>query len=235
MKVLRDKWLAMTPGYDHPLYTDEDLREVIRTHLPQYLRAYDSFTQPIERVDFARIALLYVYGGVYADLDTEPLKPIDVWVDKNTIVLGREPLEHARTLYKREVVLCNAFMISPAKQQLFLDFLDYIVAHYEPYYKPVENTGPMAMTKFYEAHPNAFSSAIITNPCVFFPIIGDGTVSKECNINDAYVQHLWHNTWTTKGAGDWVKTYGRNVRLWTLILLALFIVLWIVLWVTRAR
>lgn len=230
MKALREKWLQYTPDYEHPLYDDNDLRNVIVTHFPQYLKHYDDFTQNIERVDFARPALLYVYGGVYADLDTEPLKPIDDWVQKNTIVLGREPLEHARRLYNREVVLCNAFMISPPKQQVWLDYMQYIIDHYEPYYKPVDNTGPMALTKFYEQNPHSFSNVIITDPCVFFSVLSDGSIAQGCKPEDAYIRHIWANSWTVKSPTEWIKTYGMNKRLWVVGLFILFIFLWIWFW-----
>lgn len=235
LQPLRQAWLKITPDYQHPLYDDADLRNIIQTHFPRYLSSYDSFTQNIERVDFARPALLYLYGGVYADLDTEPLRNIDVWLQQGKVVLGREPLEHSRGLYGREVVLCNAFIISPPRQQVWLDFMDYIVAHYEPYYKPVENTGPMALTKFYEAHPDKFSNTVITDPCVFFPVLSDGSTSQGCNLDEAYVRHLWRNTWVVQGTRGWLKTYGRNKRLWFWGLLFLFFVLCIVAWIYTSR
>lgn len=235
LEVLRQKWIALTPDYQHPLYDDVDLRNIIQTHFPNYLKSYDSFTQNIERVDFARPALLYLYGGVYADLDTEPLKNIDVWLQPAKIVLGREPLEHARKLYNREVVLCNAFIISPPKQQLWLDYMDYIIAHYEPYYKPVDNTGPIALTKFYEAHPEKFNHVIITDPCVFFPMLGNGEISQGCNLDNAYVVHKWANSWTVKSANEWIQTYGMNKRLWTWGLLILFVVLWVIAYIYSVK
>jgi len=235
LEPLRQKWLSFTPDYEHPLYDDADLRALIQTHFPRYLKSYDTFTQNIERVDFARIAILYVYGGGYADLDTEPLRSIDAWLQPGKIVLGREPLEHARKLYNREVVLCNAFIISPPRQQLWLDFLDYIVAHYEPYYKPVDNTGPMALTKFYEAYPSKFSNVVIADPCVFFPLLGDGSTAEGCNLEDSYLIHHWRNTWVTHGPTEWLKTYGLNKRLWMWGLLILFSIVWMVAYIYTIR
>jgi len=220
----REKWLcALGKDWSTPLFTDEDLRELVKVHFPRYLESYDSFTENIERVDFARYVMMYL-GGVYADLDTYPLKSIDRWVDMN-IVLGREPLEHAREIYGREVVLCNAFMISPAGHTLWIDLMDFIVENYEPYYKPVYNTGPMAMTLFLESHPDKFGSVVITDPCVFFPLLGDGhTPSKGCDLErDSYVVHVWSNTWVTSPFKDprW-----KNRRYWFWALMVLFTVMW---------
>lgn len=225
----REKWLQLLSNTDWqtPLLTDDDLRILVETHFPQYLDDYDSFTENIERVDFARLVMMYL-GGVYADLDTYPLKPIDRWVETNKIVLGREPLEHARGIYNREVVLCNAFMISPPGHSFWIDLMEFIIDHYEPHYKPVQNSGPMALTKFLEAHPDAFEGVVITDPCVFFPMVGDGTISKTCNLErDSYVVHVWSNSWVVNPFRDprW-----KNKRYWVWGLLVLFACVWIYLY-----
>jgi mannosyltransferase OCH1-like enzyme len=196
----RQKWLDMYPetdGWKHILLTDDDLRNLVKQAVPQHLQAYDDFTQNIERVDFARNVMMYL-GGIYADLDTYPTKSIEPFLALNKIVLGREPLEHSRNYYNRELVICNAFMISPPKEDLWLKLMDYIVDNYEPYYKPVENTGPMAFTKFYESHKELFDKVLITDPCAFFPLTGKGqiTTATPCDMSkDNYVVHEWSNTW----------------------------------------
>jgi hypothetical protein len=229
----REKWLTLLGSgsneWQIPLLTDADLRELVKTRFPKYLKAYDSFTENIERVDFARYIMMYL-GGVYADLDTYPLKPIEKWVGMNKIVLGREPLEHSREIYGREVVLCNAFMISPPGQRMWIDLMDFIVENYEPHYKPVYNTGPMAMTLFLEANPSKFTNIVITDPCVFFPLLGDGhSVSKGCDLErDSYVVHVWSNTWVTNPFADprW-----KNRRYWFWGLMIVFVILWGILYI----
>lgn len=221
-------WQEFCPpkeGWTHILLDDADLRNLVAAHVPQHLQAYDSFTSNIERVDFARNVMMYL-GGVYADMDTYPIKPIDKFVDTNEVVLGREPLEHAREFYSREIVLCNAFMISPPKQKLWLDLMDYIVANYEPFYKPVENTGPMAMTKFYERYPEKFSDAMITDPCTFFPLTGKGKVTKGCDMNKStYVVHEWSNTWVPTMFTDQMW-FNKRYWCYALIVLGVMMVAW---------
>ncbi|AQQ73760.1 putative glycosyltransferase [Kurlavirus BKC-1] len=205
-------WKTTHADYLYKFYLDEDLREAVKKFVPQHLSLYDAMARNIERVDFARYAILYGLGGAYADLDTVPLKRIDVWMDKGKVVLGREPLEHSRTLYGREVVLCNAFMISPPKEEFWLRLLSFISDNYDPTSDPVSNTGPMAMTLFLEKHPDAFQDVIVTDPCVFFSLtngftsktqLGFTGVSRFCDLQHPtckdkipYVVHAWHNEWT---------------------------------------
>jgi len=231
------EWLKFTPDYKHVIYDDNDLRDIIVNYYPQYLSVYDSFRHTIERVDFARYAILHKYGGVYADLDTIPLKKIDKFLDMNKIVLGREPLEHAHQLYNRDVVLCNALMISPPNKSFWLGFMEYIKNNYKPFENPVNNTGPMALTQFYQKHPDN-ANILVTDPCVFFPLTNDKFsnksqvlattgkvfehVSQHCDINDAYVAHVWQNSWVE----PFTTRVFKNPKNWMLIgYIALFLLI----------
>ena len=226
----REEWLSsLGPEWETPLLTDKDLRELVAKTTPQYLHAYDSFTENIERVDFARYVMMYI-GGVYADLDTYPVKNIDNFVDMGKIVLGQEPYEHAKDIYGRKSVICNAFMISPPKQELWIKLMDYIVANYEPHYKPVYNTGPMAMSLFMDTPlgKSLNSDVVVTDPCVFFPLLGNGKISSRCNIDkDTYVVHEWENTWVTNPFKDprWF-----NRRYWFYVLFLIYVFLFFIIW-----
>lgn len=205
----RNVWLDMCSDYEHKFYTDEDLRDLIKNELPEYLKAYDSFSYNIERVDFSRYAILYLYGGIYADLDTAPLKSLDRWLEENKIVLGTEPVEH-RNMYGNQEVLCNALMISPKGDKFWLHLMDYISEHYINNNSPVHTTGPMAITRFRKENPEFFENIIITDPSIFYPLTNKNTskhqeykgknyynISHKCDIKDAFVVHYWANSWTT--------------------------------------
>jgi len=260
-----DKW-------QYILLDDSDLRDLVSSHFPQHLKAYDSFSKQIERVDFARCVMMHL-GGVYADLDTYPVKSIDGWVALNRVVLGCEPREHAEKFYGGvdRVVLCNAFMISPPGHQIWARLMDYIVKNYEHNYKPVYNTGPMAMTKFMETNPDLFSrdsgatttdlptmiiaggsvvvsaeaavvtggSVVVTDPCVFFPMTGDGVVSKWCRPGppgstprpgtvvhspQTYVVHEWENTWVVPWWRDPEMFNSRHWVWWGMLMLVALVI-----------
>jgi len=79
-----ESWKRHHPGWTYRFWTDEELRDLIRQRFPRFLRIYDRYPFPIQRVDAARYALLYEYGGVYSDLDIlcnrslEPLRGYEV-------------------------------------------------------------------------------------------------------------------------------------------------------------
>lgn len=186
------------------LHTDDDLRRLIVEHYSEYLPLYDSFTRGIERADFARYALMEKYGGIYADLDMECIRSIEPLLSSTRAIIGTEPEEHV-PLYAVDRVLCNAILLSPPGHPVWRAIMAYIAANYRPHGDVVYNTGPMAITRFYQENPEAFHDVEIMEPTVFYPVIDakfggrrDGRfehVSRSGRIADAYTVHHWVHTY----------------------------------------
>ena len=86
--------------------------------MPQAFDACD----PICKADFSRLGFMYVFGGVYADMDFEALRSFDALVDPpespegggvaNELLLAKEPELHARLLEGKASFVCNALLAS---------------------------------------------------------------------------------------------------------------------------
>ncbi|KIW98535.1 uncharacterized protein Z519_00196 [Cladophialophora bantiana CBS 173.52] len=76
-----ERWSSMCkqqhPDWEWVLWTDEDNEELVRTHFPWLLKTYLGLPSVIYRADLVRNLYMYMFGGVYADLDIECLQPID--------------------------------------------------------------------------------------------------------------------------------------------------------------
>jgi len=80
-------------------------------HYEWFLPIFRGFDWDIKRADAIRYFALYHYGGVYADLDVELLRPIDELLDiDDEVVL---------TLENETNMLANAVMISPKARASF--------------------------------------------------------------------------------------------------------------------
>ena len=84
----KESCMKIQPTWDHLLWSDEDNRQFITKEYPWLLYAYDRLRGSILRADFVRYAYLHFYGGVYADLDVECIKPIDPLLKNKNIILG---------------------------------------------------------------------------------------------------------------------------------------------------
>jgi len=78
------RWETQNPGWRYELLTDAGsdsyVREKWSATRPDIVDAFTSLRDNIMRADFIRYLLLYGDGGVYSDLDTECLRPIDEWI-----------------------------------------------------------------------------------------------------------------------------------------------------------
>ena len=95
-------WQEQHPDYDHQLWTDSELRELVARCEPEFLEVYETFPRNIQRVDAGKAILMKHEGGVYADLDTECYQPITPLLETEKIVLSRT----------RDGVIDGAFMAS---------------------------------------------------------------------------------------------------------------------------
>ena len=61
-------------GYEHKLWENKEIDELISSKFHYYHQLWDDFSQPIQRVDFARYCILFIYGGIYLDLDVKMIQ-----------------------------------------------------------------------------------------------------------------------------------------------------------------
>ena len=94
------------PEYTHVLWTDASQRAFVATHFPWFLHQYDAYPRAIERADAARYFILYAHGGLYADLDYEPLHNFWTELPADRPALLESP-------YRANEVVQNALMSSP--------------------------------------------------------------------------------------------------------------------------
>jgi hypothetical protein len=89
----RQSWLKNHPHWvEQHVWSDEDNLKLIQLHFPELVNVYQGFRHTILRVDFVRYVMMYIHGGVYADLDVESLQPLDSLLTRkhSNIVLGLE-------------------------------------------------------------------------------------------------------------------------------------------------
>jgi len=97
----RDSWIQnFDEGFEHRLWTDEDIDDLIHTHYPQYAEMYDAFPVHIMQIDFVRFAIMHHCGGIYADMDYfcysnfyDELSHVPVHVVENPY--GNDPIENS--------------------------------------------------------------------------------------------------------------------------------------------
>jgi len=69
-----DTWTVMHPKWRHFFWTDKLNRKLVRCYYPSFMKKYQKANMQIKRADMIRWVYLWVYGGLYVDMDYLPLK-----------------------------------------------------------------------------------------------------------------------------------------------------------------
>jgi len=69
--------ISMNPNWNYVLVTEDYALDVVKRYFPDFYDTYVSFKYTIQRIDAIRYLLLYLYGGIYLDLDYTCNKSFD--------------------------------------------------------------------------------------------------------------------------------------------------------------
>jgi hypothetical protein len=131
LRRFQQSWLHYHPGWEYRFWDDGANAALIAEHYPSFLEHYNRATPTILRVDLVRLAYLHMYGGVYADLDYEVLRPLDDLLDTRHALVGRERGGIGEMMRGRDYVI-NALLASPAGHPLWLEVMHGMVRGYRP-------------------------------------------------------------------------------------------------------
>ncbi|KAJ5864941.1 uncharacterized protein N7529_006857 [Penicillium soppii] len=80
-------WISKNPDYRYEVLTDQNDLGYVETNFgplglnrPDIVETYRSLTAPIIKADLLRYLVLYMEGGVYADIDVEALRPVERFI-----------------------------------------------------------------------------------------------------------------------------------------------------------
>jgi hypothetical protein len=68
-------WQRMNPAWNVQVWDRVECRKLVESDFPDYLTLYDA-APPIIKADLARLMVLLTFGGMYADLDAIPSRPV---------------------------------------------------------------------------------------------------------------------------------------------------------------
>ncbi|KAL5333737.1 nucleotide-diphospho-sugar transferase [Aspergillus crustosus] len=88
-----EKWLATLEDNDvaYIFWDDVGVAQFIRYFEPDLEADFYALPSNVERSDVFRVLVCKRVGGVYVDLDTEPLKPLSDWITKADISSWHDP------------------------------------------------------------------------------------------------------------------------------------------------
>lgn len=126
-------------------------------HFPEFAGQYDRMSG-IKRADVARIAILHVLGGVYADIDVEAVRCLDGLLGaaarvRAGVLLGEENFVHSVLLEQRSTwLVSNAVMAGVREHPFWHQALHEIFRNAWCGDDPVQCTGPRLVDRLSWEH-----------------------------------------------------------------------------------
>ncbi|KAL3433888.1 nucleotide-diphospho-sugar transferase [Aspergillus tetrazonus] len=80
---------AQNADWEYVLWDDVTNELLVEQYFPWFLETYRSLPKEINRADMARNFYMYLFGGMYADVDTEALRPVNALFAAHEVPLRR--------------------------------------------------------------------------------------------------------------------------------------------------
>jgi mannosyltransferase OCH1-like enzyme len=80
-----EKYRKMYTDYEIIIYDNNDIYNIVEKNFPEYLGKIKQITIGAILADIFRYLILYLEGGIYSDLDCEPIKHLNELLNENYI------------------------------------------------------------------------------------------------------------------------------------------------------
>jgi mannosyltransferase OCH1-like enzyme len=201
----RAGWVANHSGWIHRLYDQSQMIGVVKDRAPHWSRTFSALPRMIQKIDFFRYLIVYLDGGLYADVDMISYLPCDPLLSEASCVLSIEHRLNSRLQaelgYKRPWQFAN-FVFAAAPGHPFFAALLESIAQQTGMPAPSDDcveelTGPRLLTRLaYTLSSEQRGEIRILpqvhlNPPFFYPRLGPLA-------RNIYARHLCAGDWRTQ-------------------------------------
>ena len=131
------------PDWEYHFFDNDDCRNFIKDNFPKkVLDAYDTLIPGAYKADLWRYCILYIHGGVYADIKLVLNNQLDKLIDINT------QFTSVKERWPEKGGVHNSFLCSMPKHKFLKSAIDLIVYNVNSGYfgeKAISPTGPFAL------------------------------------------------------------------------------------------
>jgi mannosyltransferase OCH1-like enzyme/GR25 family glycosyltransferase involved in LPS biosynthesis len=216
LKLMQQSVIDNHPDYEYKLWKDSDILKFIEEFYPEMFHYYNSGIEHIiQQIDFIRLLLIYHYGGIYIDLDSICLKPVNDILNYPCSFINTKKHEAFVDKYY-PLIINNAFIAAEKQNNFIKQILLHIIDYHDPvdykeyctfnpaYTKILKSAGPLCITDVYLKYQ--FQSMINLLPNTYYygsdydkkltaeEILGYG-IQLGNGIHDCHFIHLHESSW----------------------------------------
>lgn len=122
-------WKKFAPEYTRVIYDDKMAEQFLEKYYsPNVLAKFRSMDKGAHKADLFRYCLLYIQGGLYADIKTEWITPVKDLFREHECMYLVESMVKERHMMTNESVCYNGVLFTPPRNPLFLMLIKHAVA-----------------------------------------------------------------------------------------------------------
>lgn len=219
-------WKKTHPDWQINFMTDEDNRAYIEKNHSDFLLTYNSFPYNIQRADAIRYFLLKDQGGLYSDMDIEPIKNFESYLENVQA--------DAILVYSGNVdVFTNSFMLSPENSPFWDKVIEGMKNPKLPWYAMgkhftvMYSTGPMLLNRIAKEYTRPI--AILPREVFMAYNISNHNEEKPIAVTKALSGGSW-NSWDSKLLNAGYSIYNNKFATLFLIIIIVLFIIFIVKW-----
>jgi mannosyltransferase OCH1-like enzyme/predicted GH43/DUF377 family glycosyl hydrolase len=218
-------FIKHNPDFEIKYWFNNNTEQFLKDNFDKDMNLFfHNLEKVINKCDFARFAVMYIYGGIYSDLDFVCRKNLSTLIEDNDRVFTKEVPEHE---HNNILQLCNGFFASHKQDPFIMGWMQYMMKTYNKDKDVLKNTGPIAFYKYYSQSEYNFD--IKSNICNILPYTDKGEISSICTtFFDPYVYTYWNDGGTETNDSKNKKIISLTIKGYTLILTLIVIYIFII-------
>lgn len=182
--------------YKYMFWNDDDLLNLITRDFPEFLELYNDFGKDIIlKVDFARYAILYKYGGIYSDMDFMCKKNFYDQLSNNLCIVESPASDE---------IIQNSLMASPPNDKRWIDVLQNCKDYYYDFIKINPNTQITGKYVIDITGPRLLSRALDIKSILILPNNLYNPYQDAFNSSEIYTKHYGTGKW---GPSAGIRTF----------------------------
>jgi mannosyltransferase OCH1-like enzyme len=244
-KINMKSWKEMNPDWNYNCVDDKFMEKTCLEFSKECHTLYKQTKIMHIKIDLARYVLLYIYGGMYVDMDAYILRPLNYSKQVNEIikkyeiekkeVIGLSKLKlnvvESIILSQKMISYNNAVMFSSPRNPALKRFIEFILkkiksnieSKLDNYWVVQKSTGPTIFNQFFGNKKELYDTeVVIFNPSIFEPC----DIGQNCDIrNETIAIHLFERSWLPKYAKIISEVYYVVKPIIMILIIILFILI----------
>ena len=244
LRPYHESWTALNPTYKIILWDEPKIQDLLaKQQNPSWQVTYDGYDKMIQKIDFAKYVILFVYGGIYVDMDIKCLQSVDKTphLEVAEVILSELPSNIFRqTMFcvlgslsiRHDIIINNGTIMCVSQHDIMKFTIEEAIKrrHYPNFSNAIHifyTTGPLALSTAYKRAKKSKlkdSSIYVLDKsyfenCDMFEINTD-----TCTIPPHAIGiHYYANTWHSKTEQFVMSITYFLLKYWYISLSALFI------------